>query len=418
MRRRFVALALLLAAMAAVLAVVLSGGEGGRHRPTPTPTPTPTHPAPVPPPAAPSPHASTAPILTGSAAPGPAALAAPPTASFGVNVNRLFNDRSFSAQQIARQLAAVRADGAGIARTDALWEVAEPSPPMSGLHRYDWSFDDATLTALDQHDLTWEPILDYTPVWDASVPGNSHSPPRAADDYASWAAAFAGRYGRNGTWWREHPELPPHPITTYELWNEPDGGFWAPAPDPGRYIDLYLRARNAIKAIDPQARVLVGGLTGAPVFVPALLRARPDARGHIDGVAIHPYAHSPLEVVGRVQAARQALDGAGLPGVPLYVTEFGWVTQPPSSPMYDPPGRRPRDIAATVSALARADCGVAAVLLYTWVTPERDPANQEDWYGVRHPDGAPTAGSAALAGVLRQSASLASAPRLRVCGSG
>ena len=78
----------------------------------------------------------------------------------------------------------------------------------------------------------------------------------------------------------------------------------------------------------PGARVIVGGLTNPRAFLPAMLRARPDLAGHIDGVAIHPYGANPLVVLRTVRDARAVLDSLGLSAVPLYVTEFGWTTEP------------------------------------------------------------------------------------------
>src|SRR4051812_29513871 len=85
-------------------------------------------------------------IAGGSAGPrsaGAGAPAAPAPAGerFGVSVNRLFNDGSYSAQQIEVQLAALRTTGTTIARSDALWEATEPTPPVGGRHRYVWGFD-------------------------------------------------------------------------------------------------------------------------------------------------------------------------------------------------------------------------------------------------------------------------------------
>jgi hypothetical protein len=311
----------------------------------------------------------------------------------------------------------VRATGVELARTDALWGPTEPAPPAGGRHRYDWTFNDGVAGALAAHDLRWLAIIDYSAGWAASVEGNDHSPPRSSADYAAYAGAFAARYGRGGSFWAEHPELPALPVTTFEIWNEPDSAaFWAPAPDATRYMDLYVRARNAIKAADPEARVLVGGLIGAPTFLPQLLAARPDARGHVDGVAIHPYASNPLGVVAGVRDARRALDALEMHDVPLYVTEFGWVTSPATSPKYAPEARRPRYIAATVEALARADCGVGAMVLYTWVTPERNRADEEDWFGIRHRGGDDRADRRAFADVAGRLARLAEAPRVELCG--
>ncbi len=322
----------------------------------------------------------------GVAATPEAGLPAPGTEAFGVNVNRLFNDFADTAAQIDGQLAAVRATGATVARSDALWEATEPRAPVAGRHDYDWSFDDAIAGALAAHGLTWLPILDYSPSWAASILGQDHSPPRSDADYAAYAAAFAARYGSDGTFWRAHPDLTPAPVTTIEIWNEPDTAeFWAPAPAAGRYADLYLAARSAIDGVNPRIRVIVGGLSDPTTFLPALVGARPALRGHVDGVAIHPYG-SPAVIVARVRAARAVLSSVGMGTVPLYVTEFGWTTEPPGAVDYAAARVRPADITTSFVALGHLACGLAVSLLYTWVTPRRDPADRQDWYGIADPE--------------------------------
>lgn len=307
---------------------------------------------------------------------------------FGANVGRLFNDGTYTAAQIDSQLAALRATGATAARADALWEASEPSPPTDGVHRYDWSFDDSIAGALAANGLRWLPIIDYSAPWAQSVPGKDHSPPASPADYADYAAAVARRYGLGGSFWRAHPSLTPQPTDTYEIWNEPDNAaFWYPSPDPGGYAALYLAARQAIDAVQPDARVLVGGLTHPASFVPALLAAAPALRGQLEGVAIHPYAPTPDGVLNGVRAARVALDSLGLGTVPLYVTEFGWTTDPPGALDYLPERLRPGYTERTLTALGHLDCGVAAAFLYAWVTPERNPRDAQDWFGISPPGG-------------------------------
>jgi hypothetical protein len=345
---------------------------------------------------------------------GPPARPAPSTEQFGINVNRLFNDRTYSPQRIDAQLQALRATGATVARSDALWEAAEPTAPAGAVHHYDWSFDDTIAAALAGHGLQWLPIIDYSAPWAQSIAGVDHSPPTAAGDYAAFAGAFAARYGTGGAFWRAHPNLTAKPVDTYEIWNEPDNpAFWRPMPDAARYADLYASARNAIAAVDPTAAVIVGGLTHVDEFVPAMLAARPDLRGHIDGVGLHPYGANPLVVVGNVVKARRVLSAAGLGAVPLYITEFGWTTDPPGNPNFLPERLRPRYISQTLAALGHLDCGVAATVFYTWVTPERDPHDREDWFGIHGPGGAGTPDSAAFTEGL-QRATAAAAP-IRVC---
>ena len=341
----------------------------------------------------------------GVAAPGPRALPPPTVESFGVNVNRLFNDFSFSQSQIDRQLAALQATGATLARSDALWEASEPRAPVDGVHHFDWSFDDWIAGSLAAHGLRWLPIIDYSAAWARSILGVDHSPPSSSADYAAYAAAFTRRYGSGGAFWLAHPRLRPLPVSTLEIWNEPDNRvFWTPQPSAAAYARLYIAARDAIKSVDPQARVLVGGLTAPVTFLPAMLAAQPALRTRIDGVAIHPYGADPEAVLSDVSAARSALDSLGMESTPLYVTEFGWVTHPAGALDYAPERLRAIYIEQTVAALGHTRCGLAAALLYTWVTPMLDLRNREDWYGISPPSGGVSAAMRAFSAGLRSAA--------------
>ena len=100
--------------------------------------------------------------------------------------------------------------------------------------------------------------------------------------------------------------------------------------------------------------MIVGGLTNPVAFLPALLTAAPDLRGHIDGVAIHPYGVDPAGVLSNVAKAQQVMAAAGVGDVPLYITEFGWTTHPPSNPNWAAGVRRPAYLERTLAALGRS----------------------------------------------------------------
>lgn len=346
----------------------------------------------------------------------PPSQPAPASAQFGANTGRLFNGQLYTAGVIDAQLKALHDTGATLARSDAPWEATEPTAPTGAIHHYDWAFDDAIAAALAAHGLTWLPIVDYSTPWARSIPSQDHSAPDASE-YAAYAAALAGRYGPGGGFWTAHPQLPPRPVTTYEIWNEPDNPvFWAPEPDAAAYADLYLRSRDAIDAVQRGARVIVGGLTHPASFLPALLAAAPAVRNQLDGVAIHPYGATPQAVLDSVRAARAALQSLGLGSVPLYVTEFGWTTSPPGAQDYLSPRLRPGYIEQTLDQLGHTNCGVAAVLAYAWVTPQRNPGDAQDWFGIHPPGGGSSPDADAFAAGLRAAA--ASAPTATVCGSG
>lgn len=334
----------------------------------------------------------------------------PGLAHVGVNVNRLFDDLTYRAPRVRALLHSLASTGADTARSDTLWELTEPSRGT-----LNWSFDDGVAGALAAAGLQWLPIVDYAPAWARPAARLLHSPPDDPADYAAFVTAFARRYGSAGSFWAEHPELPARPVRTYEIWNEPDTPlFWSPAPSAAAYARLYAAARAAIHAVDPTAMVLVGGLTRPVGFLPELLAADPALRGGLDGVAIHPYGDSTTAVLDLVRRARDTLRSLGLGRVPLYLTEFGWVTSPPGAHHYIPAADRPALVQRTVAALGHTDCGLAGEVIYTWVTPRANPADPEDWYGLEPPGGGPSADAHALA----QGTAQARAPGARapVCG--
>lgn len=343
----------------------------------------------------------------------PTASAAP--AELGVNVNRVFND-SFDSDRWALHLGGVQDAGIRMARADAFWEAAESRPPRDGVHSYDFTYLDFVAVALANHGLRWQPILDYSALWATSVPGNDHAPPRDADDYAAYAAAFARRYGRGGTAWDDYDPATEPEVTTYEIWNEPNlAHFWQPEPDAARYMELYAKARAAIKGVDPDATVLVGGLLPGTGFARAIYEVRADAAELIDGIAFHPYSRTPEGVVEEVRRLRRTLEEVGDPHAPIHITELGWVTNPPSSSLHWSDEERARNLEAAVRALTWSDCGVESVIPYTWTTPEQNPDDMEDWYGMTHPDGTPSATAQAYARVVAERAAGTPHETLRIC---
>jgi hypothetical protein len=342
---------------------------------------------------------------------------------FGVSVNRVFND-DFTPAHWGSALQAVHDSGLRQARSDAFWGWAEEQPPRDGVHTYRWDRLDQEAGALAEHGLRWLPILDYSAIWAASDPTNHHSPPTSNDDYAAYAGAFAERYGRGGSYWSEHPSRDALPVTVYEIWNEPNSRwFWHPKPDPAAYADMYLKARRAIKAVDPEAVVLVGGLVAHPAFVQKMYAARPDMRGNVDAIGWHAYAPDVDGLIRGVRGLRQTLVQLGDPDVPIHITELGWPTHgtdKQAKPIVLTEDARAQALEAAAEALARSDCNVRAVIPYTWTTPERNVRDEEDWYGIRHPDGSPTPTSDALGRVLRRwrtDPPASGGARFKLCGS-
>jgi len=145
-----------------------------------------------------------------------------------------------SAKHWGRQLAAMRASGVELVRTDVDWGTIEPQAPSGGHHSWQFSYYDGWVKALAIHHLTWQPILDDNTSWAQAVKKNAA--------FAAFGQAVAARYGENGSFWVQHPKLPYEPAKIFEVWNEENA---KPAyVSELEYGPLYAATRAAIHSAD------------------------------------------------------------------------------------------------------------------------------------------------------------------------
>jgi hypothetical protein len=123
---------------------------------------------------------------------------------FGVNANRVFND-GLPESSVDTQLAAIAASGLTAVRTDAMWAFIEPWAAGNGALGPLYAETDRRMLALARHRLRWLPVLDYSPGWQQTVPGDDHSAPSDPAAFARFATMFAARYGRAGAFWTSIP---------------------------------------------------------------------------------------------------------------------------------------------------------------------------------------------------------------------
>jgi hypothetical protein len=162
-------------------------------------------------------------------------------------------------------------------------------------------------------------------------------PISTAAQRSAWSALltdYARRWGTNGTLWSEHPEIPRRPVTTWELWNEPNlGASVGGKPSARRYVRFLKISAAALRAGDPNAKVLAGGLfpykqqNGKTLtnYLNAMYRV-PGAASSFDAIGVHPYAAQPKGVLRWVRVTRRIMRRHGDGAKPIYVSAFGWVT--------------------------------------------------------------------------------------------
>jgi len=115
----------------------------------------------------------------------------------------------------------------------------------------------------------------------------------------------------------------------------------------------------------------------------------------VDAVGFHPYARDPRGVYALLAGFRRSLDATAGPGVPIEVTEIGWTTAD------TPEQRRAAYLRELAETLQRSDCGIERLEAYSWVGPERDAGDREQWFGIANPDGTNKAAAEAYAQGVR-----------------
>ena len=221
------------------------------------------------------------------------------------------------------------AGGIAAIRLPLRWSAVEPTPPEDPsppggppLHHYDWSRFDQAVEVAVSHDLEVLPYLYRTPAWLEAAP--EALPTSSEAERAGWVAfveAAVRRYGPAGDFWIEHSPfsadpLPFRPIRRWQVWNEENFFYFAYPVSPPAYSLLLEDSAEAIRSVDPEARVLLGGLYGRPrgAFPKAMratrylqsLYAIPGLRRSFDEVAVHPYA---AQRAGDDQAGRGGAAG-------------------------------------------------------------------------------------------------------------
>ncbi|HEY8507747.1 MAG TPA: cellulase family glycosylhydrolase [Steroidobacteraceae bacterium] len=177
-------------------------------------------------------------------------------------------------------------------------------------------------------------------------------------------------------------------VRLFDLWNEWDARTGGTTPgDADSYVALAKRVYPAIKAANPQAVVLSGGLSATGLQAGWLERfLRQGGLQFVDALSIHPYnfqlrtGNTPESAIAQLErihalAAPYARNGA----LKIYVTEMGW-------PAFNGKGGVSQDTAAEYLTrflkLASGRQFIAGVWWYCLRDQGTEPGNKEHHFGV------------------------------------
>jgi len=207
-------------------------------------------------------------------------------------------------------------------RMSIYWPECEPAPG-----EYNFRAVDRQVSAAAAAGIRVQPFVNGTPSWLAAEPARPPLGARASRAWSRFLRAVVRRYGSRGEFWTSQKSR--MPMRQWQVWNEPNFAlFWRPWPSPAAYARLLRISARAIRAADPRAKIVLGGVApvrggiGIGVFLRRLFRL-PGVRHSFDIAAVHPYASSVPGVEYRLREARRAMVEASLGSRPLLVTEIG-----------------------------------------------------------------------------------------------
>jgi polysaccharide biosynthesis protein PslG len=274
-----------------------------------------------------------------------------------------------------RDLDLIAAAGFKVVRMDFSW---------SGIERkkghYDWVEYDELTANLEKRRIRPMYILDYSnPLYEETVvskdPLNGQenravaapSRPESVAAFARWAAAAVRHYqGRHVIW---------------EIWNEPNIGFWRPKPDARQYATLALATCKAVREADPGATLVAPATSEIPLqFLDTVFSA--GVLGYLDAVSVHPYRpyrKPPESAVQDYPMLRELMARhmpAGKKPLPILSGEWGYAAHQ---------GGVSRDTQAAYLArmqLSNLLDGVPLSIWYDWRDDGTNPKEREHNFGV------------------------------------
>jgi Beta-galactosidase len=222
------------------------------------------------------------------------------------------------------QWALMARSGVESVRTVFSWAQAQPERLVTN-----YTYTDRVVALAAAHNIDLLPVVRTTPSWAALNPFAQGSPPRDPADYTAYLRLLIERYGPQGSFWAEHPELPRRPVRHWQIWNEPHLNLWwnvdgrrkfAWVPE---YANLLKASKAAIDAADPGATVVLAALADYAWDHLARLNRHGIGR-YYDVAAINLFTSRPQFVMRGVRFFRRAMRRGGAARKPVWLTESTW----------------------------------------------------------------------------------------------
>ncbi len=272
--------------------------------------------------------------------------------SLGVNIH--FTDPQHGEMKL------LAAEGFRWVRMDFVWSSTEQ---VKG--QYDFSAYDRLMSHLDKYHIRPIFILDYgNDLYEKGAPTTSE----ARSAFCKWVSAALHHFKGRGILW--------------EMWNEPNGGFWLPHADVQQYVKLALQTGETFRRTAPSEWFIGPGMSGMDMnflencFKSGMLK-------YWDAVSFHPYRLSAPETAAADFRTVRALIARYAPAgrhVPLLSSEWGYSEVYPGLNLARQTRWAVREFLSNMASHLRLS------IWYDWHDDGTDPKNAEHHFGTVYND--------------------------------
>ena len=179
------------------------------------------------------------------------------------------------------------------ARVQSGWAKTEKAPGV-----YDWSWlDEIVFDMAEQGVEPWLSISYGNPLYaDGGGTRLGAAIPKTEEALQAWERYTRGLVARYK-----------NVVDEWEVWNEPNGHN-----PPALYAELLVRTAEAVRGVQPEAKILAMALAGVDVAYADSVLGILEERGKlglIDEVTYHPYRRNPDESYGEVEELQRVVNG-------------------------------------------------------------------------------------------------------------
>jgi len=183
-------------------------------------------------------------------------------------------DKGDDLAEVAKDFDLFKELGVAVWRGSFGWDDYEPS---RGTYDFEWLHRFADLAAA--RGITLRPYIAYTPEWAAARGSDAdawNDPPSDADDWFRFVRALSSAMRRHRN------------VVSYEIYNEENVRQWWDGT-PEAYENVLRRGADAIKAGNPDAQVLLGGMVYPDIEWLEAVCAQGGSGRRVDVIPFHAY---------------------------------------------------------------------------------------------------------------------------------